>query len=93
MFVVVANLLLVSLIVPETRFNGKDYEIREQVGLIFPGTSQMPHILENIGADAVRFSSDELKQFNTNVAKAESKGERLPKMVLDFSNAEALPKK
>jgi len=57
-----------------------------------PGTTQMAHMLENIGADDVRFNTDELKQFNTELSKIEIKGERLPKMVLDFSDVEAPPK-
>src|SRR5215207_458938 len=44
-----------------------------------PGTTQMPHMLENTGADGVKFTADELKGFNTEVAKIEIKGERLPK--------------
>lgn len=58
-----------------------------------PGTTQMAHMLENIGADEIKFTADELKQFNTQLSKIEIKGERLPKMVLDFSNVEAPPKK
>ena len=58
-----------------------------------PGTTQMAHMLENNGADSVRFTGDELSQFNTELSKIEIKGERLPKMVLDFSNVEAAPKK
>jgi aryl-alcohol dehydrogenase-like predicted oxidoreductase len=58
-----------------------------------PGTTQMAHMLENIGADDVRFTADELRQFNTELSKIEIKGERLPKMVLDFSDVEAPPKK
>ncbi len=58
-----------------------------------PGTTQMPHMLENSGADGVKFTADELKGFNTEVAKIEIKGERLPKMVLDFSGVEAPAKK
>jgi aryl-alcohol dehydrogenase-like predicted oxidoreductase len=58
-----------------------------------PGTTQMAHMLENIGADDVRFTVDELRQFNTELSRIEIKGERLPKMVLDFSGVEAPPKK
>jgi aryl-alcohol dehydrogenase-like predicted oxidoreductase len=58
-----------------------------------PGTTQMAHMLENNGADSVRFTADELKQFNTELAKIEVKGERLPKFVLEFSNVEAPPRK
>lgn len=58
-----------------------------------PGTTQMAHMLENIDADDVRFTADELKQFNTELSKIDIKGERLPKMVLDYSNVEAPLKK
>lgn len=34
-----------------------------------PGTTQMAHMLENNGADTIRFTADELKQFNAEVAK------------------------
>ncbi len=54
-----------------------------------PGTTQMPHLLENIGAAEVRFTADELKQFNAELAKVDVKGERLPSFVLAFSNVEA----
>ena len=57
-----------------------------------PGTTQMAHMLENIGADDVRFAADELTQFNTELSKIDVKGERLPKMVLDFSDVEAPPR-
>ena len=57
-----------------------------------PGTTQMVHMLENIGADDIRFTADELKQFDAELSKIEIKGERLPKMVLDFSDVEAPPK-
>jgi aryl-alcohol dehydrogenase-like predicted oxidoreductase len=58
-----------------------------------PGTTQMAHMLENIGADDVRLTADELSQFKTELSKIEIKGERLPKMVLDFSGVEAPAKK
>ncbi len=54
-----------------------------------PGTTQMAHMLENTGAADIRFSADDLMQFNTEISKIEIKGERLPKMVLDFSDVEA----
>jgi aryl-alcohol dehydrogenase-like predicted oxidoreductase len=57
-----------------------------------PGTTQMAHMQENIGADDIRFTADELKQFNKELSKIEIKGDRLPKMVLDFSDVEAPPK-
>lgn len=54
-----------------------------------PGTTQMAHMLENNGADHIRFSADEWTAFNTALAKIEIKGERLPKIVQDFSDVEA----
>ena len=53
----------------------------------------MAHMLENIGADDVQLTADELSQFKTELSKIEIKGERLPKMVLDFSGVEAPAKK
>ncbi len=58
-----------------------------------PGTTQMAHMLENIGADAVQFAAGELEQFNAELNKIEVKGERLPKWVADVSGIEAPAKK
>lgn len=58
-----------------------------------PGTTQMAHMLDNSGADKVRFTASELIEFNMAIAKIEIKGERLPKFVLDFSDVEAPLKK
>jgi aryl-alcohol dehydrogenase-like predicted oxidoreductase len=57
-----------------------------------PGTTQQAHMLENNGADDVRFSADELGQFNTELARIEVRGERLPQGVLSLSGVEAPPK-
>lgn len=54
-----------------------------------PGTTQMPHMLENIGANEVRFAPDELRQFRTELEKIVIKGDRLPQAVLQFSGVEA----
>ena len=54
---------------------------------------QADHMLENIGAAEVRFTANELNQFHTELSRIEIKGERLPKVVLDFSNVEAAIKK
>ncbi|NEU08462.1 aldo/keto reductase [Flavihumibacter sp. R14] len=54
-----------------------------------PGTTQMAHMLENIGADEVKFTADELKQFNQELSGISIKGLRLPQTVLNFSNVEA----
>jgi aryl-alcohol dehydrogenase-like predicted oxidoreductase len=58
-----------------------------------PGTTNMAHMLENNGADTVRFTADELRSFNTELATMEIKGARLPQAVQVFSNVEAPLKK
>jgi aryl-alcohol dehydrogenase-like predicted oxidoreductase len=57
-----------------------------------PGTTQMAHLLDNIGAAAVRFTPDELAELNGSVATIEVWGQRLPDQVLAFSGVEAPPK-
>ena len=54
-----------------------------------PGTTQRTHLLENIGASAITFSSDELRELNAAVAAIDIKGERLPPAVLAFSGVES----
>jgi len=57
-----------------------------------PGTTQMAHMLENIGAAAVRFTPSELAELNTSVSAIKIEGARLPEPVLAFSGVEAAPK-
>ncbi|PKQ66677.1 aldo/keto reductase [Labilibaculum manganireducens] len=54
-----------------------------------PGTTQMAHMRENIGADATKFSNDEWNQFNQEIENIEIVGERLPESVLQLSKVEA----
>ncbi|MFZ1527568.1 MAG: aldo/keto reductase [Ferruginibacter sp.] len=54
-----------------------------------PGTTQMAHMLENNGADVVKFSAGELQDFNKQVSAIQIAGERLPAAVLQFSDVEA----
>jgi aryl-alcohol dehydrogenase-like predicted oxidoreductase len=58
-----------------------------------PGTTQMPHMLENVGAAAIQFTPDELVELNRSVSAIEIRGARLPEAVLVFSGLEAPPKK
>lgn len=57
-----------------------------------PGTTQMAHMLQNIGADAVRFTPFELAELNASVSAIQIRGARLPDQVLVFSGVEAPPK-
>lgn len=54
-----------------------------------PGTTQMPHMLENIGAASITFTPEEIGELNADVAAIEVRGQRLPDAVLAFSNVEA----
>ncbi len=54
-----------------------------------PGTTQISHLEENIASADVKFSADELKQFNQELGGITIKGLRLPQTVLNFSNVEA----
>lgn len=58
-----------------------------------PGSTQMAHMRENIGASAVRFTPAELSELNAAVAAIEVRGARLPDGVLAFSGVEAPAKK
>lgn len=54
-----------------------------------PGTTQMAHMLENNGADAVKFTKNELEAFNKEINDIKILGERLPAGILQFSDVEA----
>ncbi|MEW7847646.1 aldo/keto reductase [Massilia aurea] len=54
-----------------------------------PGTTQMAHMIENVGATTVRFSGAELTELNRAVAAIQIRGARLPDAVLAFSDVEA----
>lgn len=58
-----------------------------------PGTTQMAHMLENIGADTIKFTTAELKDFNNQLDAIQIQGERLPPFVQAFSDVEAPLKK
>jgi aryl-alcohol dehydrogenase-like predicted oxidoreductase len=54
-----------------------------------PGTTQMAHLLDNIGATEVIFSADELQALNAALAGITIQGERLPPPVAVLSGVEA----
>ena len=58
-----------------------------------PGTTQKAHMLENIGAAAVRFTPAELAELNQAVAAIQIRGARLPEFVQAFSEVEAPSRK
>lgn len=54
-----------------------------------PGTTQMPHLLENLGADAVVLTPPEVTELTAQVSAISVQGLRLPEFVLQFSGVEA----
>jgi len=57
-----------------------------------PGSTQMAHVLENIGATAVSFTPEELAELHGSLAEIQVQGARLPDSVQVFSGVEAPPK-
>lgn len=58
-----------------------------------PGTTNMAHMQQNVGAAEVRFSATELAELNSAVRAVEVAGQRLPDAVLAYSGVEAPPKR
>lgn len=92
-----ANLALVKLL---DAWSGRKQATKAQIALSWlmaqkpwivpiPGTTQMPHMLENIGAASITFTPEEIGELNADVAAIEVRGQRLPDAVLAFSNVEA----
>lgn len=54
-----------------------------------PGTTKMPHLLDNLGADSVRFTPAEVRELNSSVGCVPIHGARLPAGVLGLSGVEA----
>ena len=56
-----------------------------------PGTTQMAHLMDNVGATTVTFTEDELAELDAAVRAIEVQGARLPPMVQAWSGVEAPP--
>ena len=54
-----------------------------------PGTTQMAHMLDNVGATGVTFTAAELTELNGAVRAIKVQGARLPDAVLAYSGVEA----
>lgn len=54
-----------------------------------PGTTQMAHLEDNLGAAGVRFTLAELTELNQSIAAIAIRGARLPDAVLAYSGVEA----
>jgi hypothetical protein len=49
-----------------------------------PGTTQMAHMLENVGAADVQFTTDELTKFSEELAAIHIEGDRLPEHLVNM---------
>jgi aryl-alcohol dehydrogenase-like predicted oxidoreductase len=58
-----------------------------------PGTTQMAHMLENAGADNVKFTANEFQELSKELDVIKILGERLPAFVQQFSDVQAPLKK
>ncbi len=58
-----------------------------------PGTTKIAHLEENLGATAITFTGEELRELNASVAAIRIQGDRLPAGVLQMSGVEAPPKR
>jgi aryl-alcohol dehydrogenase-like predicted oxidoreductase len=54
-----------------------------------PSTTRTAHLIENLGAEEVTFSDDELRDLNTGLAAITIHGERLQPAVLAQTGVEA----
>lgn len=54
-----------------------------------PGTTQMAHMIENVGGSSITFSKDEFNDLNASVSRIQILGKRLPDGVLALSGVEA----
>lgn len=57
-----------------------------------PGTTQPGRLIDNIGAEAVQFTPDEIAELNESVRVIQVQGARLQDAVLVYSGVEALAK-
>jgi aryl-alcohol dehydrogenase-like predicted oxidoreductase len=57
-----------------------------------PGTTQMAHMIENVGASSIVLTPDEHKELNASLSEIHVQGQRLPDGVLALSGVEAAPK-
>ncbi|MEM9795078.1 MAG: aldo/keto reductase [Pseudomonadota bacterium] len=54
-----------------------------------PGTTQLPHLRDNIGAAQVTFTEAELAELTTALDAIEVRGDRAPAIVMEWNGAEA----
>jgi aryl-alcohol dehydrogenase-like predicted oxidoreductase len=58
-----------------------------------PGTNKLPHLIDDLGGDAVKFTPEELRDLNAALNRTPVRGARMGQFILSLSNVEAPPKK
>ena len=58
-----------------------------------PGTTNVAHLEENVGAAAISFSTEELKELDSAISAITIRGERLSPAVLAATGVEAPPRR
>jgi aryl-alcohol dehydrogenase-like predicted oxidoreductase len=56
-----------------------------------PGTTQMAHMIQNVGATSGEFTPGEIKELNASVSSIQTQGKRLSDGILELSGVEAPP--
>jgi aryl-alcohol dehydrogenase-like predicted oxidoreductase len=54
-----------------------------------PSTTEMAHMIQNVGATSVVFTPDEIKELNASVSSIQTQGKRLLDGILALSGVEA----
>ena len=57
-----------------------------------PGTNKLPHLIDDLGGDAVKFTPEELRDLNAALNRTSVQGARMGQFILSLSNVEAPPK-
>jgi aryl-alcohol dehydrogenase-like predicted oxidoreductase len=92
-----ANLAIVTLVKEWARRKGSTpaqialaWLLAQQPWVVpIPGTTKLPHLADNLGADAVRFMREEIQQLNAALVSTPVHGARLPSGLLRLSGVEA----
>lgn len=92
-----ANLAIVTLVKEWARRKGSTpaqialaWLLAQQPWVVpIPGTTKLPHLADNLGADAVRFMREEIQELNAALVSTPVHGARLPSGLLRLSGVEA----
>lgn len=94
-----ANLALVDLLREWAQRKGATpaqialtWLLAQKPWIVPPGTTKLAHLEDNLGAVAVEFTPDELREINAAASKITVQGARLPPPSMELTRREAPPK-